>query len=90
MILSWLNRVLICYCRTHDAIRKEKFGAFPDVEERNGRKDQDSREYWCSQPAVVVGRGARWDQEEGWVAASTWQGKGCKEGEGGIAGGGVG
>jgi len=36
MILSCLNRGLICYYRAHGAIGEEEFGAFPNVEERNG------------------------------------------------------
>jgi len=36
MILSCLNRGLICYCRAHGAIGEEEFGALLDVEERKG------------------------------------------------------
>jgi len=36
MILSSFNRGLICYCRAHGAIGKEKFGALQVVEEGDG------------------------------------------------------
>jgi len=36
MILSCLNRGLICYCRAHGVIGEEEFGTLPDVEEING------------------------------------------------------